>query len=153
MKKKEIEKLLAVIDNTIDNIFEEGVKEIHEFSEGKIELKLINKFTDYLLYEIGDKNNSCYLIEQIFIEIKCIKNFSLIFDIKGLGDSIKSVFSDYHYILNNIDILLESISKKLDYISLLLTDNLKKYTAILFQLLNNDCIMASIKFTNEQTNK
>ena len=47
--KKELGKLLDDINNNLFNIYEEGKKEIEEFSEGKIHLELKNKFNDFLL--------------------------------------------------------------------------------------------------------
>ena len=148
--KKELGKILDDINNSIFNFFEKGAKEINEFSGNKIELKLMNTFNDYLLYEIGDKNSSSDLMGQILFEMKCVKNLSKIYNVKGFGNFIKSAFSDYHYIINNIDIILESSLEKIDYITSLLTDNLEKYIEKMFKLLNDACDIASYNFTNEQ---
>ena len=148
--KKELEKILVDINDKILNIFVEAGKEIYEFSEGKIELEFMNTFNDYLLYKIGDKNNNSNLIGQLLFEIKCVKNLSKIYNVKGFGNFIKSAFSDYHNIINNLDIILESSLEKMDYISSLLTDNLMKYIEEVFKFVNKACEIASIKFTNEQ---
>ena len=113
-------------------------------------IKLNNTFNDYLLYEIGDNNSSSDLMGQILFEMKCVKNLSKIYNVKGFGNFIKSAFSDYHYIINNIDIILESSLEKIDYITSLLTDNLEKYIEKMFKLLNDACDIASYNFTNEQ---
>ena len=148
--KKELGKILADINDKISNIFEKGKKEIYEFSEGIIELKFNCAFNDYLLYKIGDKNNSSDLMGQIFLEIQCVKNLYKIFEIKGFGIFIKSTFNDYHYIINNINIMLECSLKKIDYISSLLTDNLTKYIEKLIKFLTKAYDVASIEFTKEQ---
>ena len=146
-----MKKILSDINDKISNIFEDGKKEIYEFYEGNFELKYKNTYNDYLLYEIGDKNNSSDLIGQLLFEIKCVKNLSKIYSVKGFSNFIKSAFSDYHYIINNLDIILESSLEKMDYISSLLTSNLMRYIEELFKFLNNVCINISISFTeNEQ---
>ena len=150
--KKDIKKILDDIDNNISNIFEEGNNQIKEFSEGKMELQMPNKFYDYLLSEIGDKNNSSDLMEQLFIEIKCVKKLSKIYDIKGFGNFIKSAFSDYHYIINTIDILLQSFLQKMVYIPFLLNDNLMTYIDGLLHKINKAYDIVSTRFANQQEN-
>ena len=145
----EIKKILDNITKVIESIFKEGQNEVNEFTEGKIQLKLLSKFTDYLLNEIGD-NNSSNLIEQIFYEIKSAKNLSKIFYMKGFGDFFKSTFSDYHFVINNIDIILERMSKKMKYILSLLEGYLAKYIEGLSHTINRACDLVSIKFANGQ---
>ena len=149
--KDEIKKRLDNINNKVVNIFEEGEKQIMEFSEGTIVLELSEQFNNYLLAKIGDQNINSNLLEQLFLEIKSVQNLSKIYKIKGFGGFIKSTFSDYHYISNTIDILFESFVKKFDYISLLLSDNLLNYIQGLSHKVNIAYDRASIKFTNEQS--
>ena len=115
----------------------------------EIQLKLISKFNYYLLNEIGDNNNS-NLMEQIFYEIKSAKNLSKIFYVKGLGDFFKSTFSDYHYVINIIDIILQRLSEKMKYILSLLEGYLRRYIDELSHTINRACDLVSIRFENGQ---
>ena len=109
------------------------------------------KFNDFLLSEIGDKDNS-NLLEQIFFEIKAAKSLSKICEVKGFGNFIKSTFSNYHYIINNIDIIQKSFIEKTEYIVGLLEGKLKRYIEGLSHIINKACDIISIRFANEQLN-
>ena len=139
----EINKILDNITKEIESIFKEGQNEVDEFSEGKIQLKLISKFNYYLLIEIGNNNNN-YLMEHIFYDI------SKIFYAKGLGDFFKSTFSDYHYVINIIDIILQRLSEKMKYILSLLEGYLRRYIDELSHTINRACDLVSIRFENGQ---
>ena len=53
--------------------------------------------------------------------------------------------------MNNIDIILSNIIKKMDYISLLLKDNLSRYIQGLYLNINKALDLASIRFTEKQS--
>ena len=145
----QIKKILDNMTNSTVIIFEDGNKEISEFSGRKIQLKLLYKFDDYLSAEIGD-NNKSNLIGQLSLEINSLNTLSKIYEAKGFISYIKSTFSDYHYIINNIDIILANILKKLDYISSLLKGNLTRYIQSLYHVINKAFDLASLRFTEEQ---
>ena len=145
----QIKKILDNMTNSTVIIFEDGNKEISEFSGRKIQLKLLYKFDEYLSAEIGD-NNKSNLIGQLSLEINSLNTLSKIYEDKGFISYIKSTFSDYHYIINNIDIILANILKKLDYISSLLKGNLTRYIQSLYHVINKAFDLASLRFTEEQ---
>ena len=146
----EIKKIIDNITKETADTFEEGNKQIMEFSDKTIRLNLLAKFDEYLSCEIGDKNKK-NLMRQLFLEINCVTDLSRIYEVKGFGDFIKSTFSNYHYIMNNIDIILSNIIKKMDYISLLLKDNLSRYIQGLYLNINKALDLASIRFTEKQS--
>ena len=148
---KDIEKIVKDLNNKIINMFEEVNKEIMNFSLVQLSLQLPSKLDSYLFSEKGDKNNNSNLMEKIYSEIKCVKNLSKIYGIKGFGNYIKSSFSNYHYIINNIDILLQNFLKTMDTISKLLIDKLIKYIKEIIDYINKAYSLPSIKFTNEQS--
>ena len=104
--------LLKDINNKTEIYFEEAGKEIKEFSEGKIILTLNRSFINYLLYKIGDKNKNIY--EQLNVELKSTKSIFKIYRDKGFSDFIKSSFSNYHYLINNFELMLNDFEYKIN---------------------------------------
>ena len=146
---EQIKGIINDFNQKIVDLFEERNKEINKLSKGKITIKLTRNFKEFLLHEIGDKNNS-NLNEQLFVEVKNINSLSKISETKGFADFIKSAFSSYHYLLNNIEIILADFISKVDYLLVLLTINIEKYTEKILAIINKANDMVNISFTKKQ---
>ena len=146
---EQIKGIINDFNQKIVDLFEERNKEINKLSKGKITIKLTRNFKEFLLHEIGDKNNS-NLNEQLFVEVKNINSLSKIYETKGFADFIKSAFSSYHYLLNNIEIILADFISKVDYLLVLLTINIEKYTEKILAIINKANDMVNISFTKKQ---
>ena len=130
-------------------VFEEANKEIREFSQGKTKLELYTDFINYLKKEIGVKNKYD-LYEQLFIEIKSYNRLSKIYESKGFINFLKSIVSNSSYLSNNLDIILNDFTEKVNYISSLILNNLNKYVKVLLHLISKAIEIVSIKFSDEQ---
>ena len=145
------ESIKYIIENVNINAketFDKINKEVKEFSNEKIDLKIVNSFSEFILIKIGDKNKNLY--DQLFVEIKSSKSLSKIYDTKGFSDFFKSVFSDYHYLKNNINIIFDDFIKKKEYIFKLLNDNLIYYKKGLLHIIGKAFNIMTNKFTTEQ---
>ena len=145
---KRIINLLNEINKKSITIFQEGCDKIKEFSKGKISLKMKENFFDYLINKIGDKDKNIY--SQIEIKIKSTRNIFKIYNEKGFSDFIKSAFSNYHYIINNIEIILNDFKFKANYIFNLITKNLVIYIRKLSNKLSEGVSLSTTQFTDEQ---
>jgi hypothetical protein len=145
-----INEIIIDINNSLKKIFKEGNEYLDTLPVGKkTKMNLIYNFSDYLLIEIGDKNKNS-ILDQIFAEIKNAKNLSKIYEVKGFGNFIKSAISDKYYLKNNIEIILEESSTKINYIISLLNDNLIKYLQKILNMINKIYEFVSLNFTIEQ---
>ena len=126
-----------------------GNNDFEIFSEGKIKIKFNCNFDEYLLIEIGDKNNE-NLFGQLFKEIKNSYNLSKIYESKGLIKTIQSFVSDYCYLKNIIEIVFKESNQNLNYILSLLISNLMKYIQKILNIINKANELVSITFTKEQ---
>ena len=152
IKFKEFNDVLQSIFNNINSeyaeLYKEFEKTINDFSEGKIHIKNLPNFNDYLLSVIGDKNKS--LEEQLYKDIKFNLSLYDIYNKKGLIQMIKSALSEYHFLFNNIEIISNNIIRKSREIIRILNDYLIKYNQKLLHLIDLSFNLASIKFTEEQ---
>ena len=152
IKFKEFNDVLQSIFNNINSeyaeLYKEFEKTINDFSEGKIHIKNLPNFNDYLLSVIGDKNKS--LEEQLYKDIKFNLSLYDIYNKKGLIEMIKSALSEYHFLFNNIEIISNNIIRKSREIIRILNDYLIKYNQKLLHLIDLSFNLASIKFTEEQ---
>ena len=146
---EQIKEIINDFSQKIVDLFENGNKEINELSKGKITIKLTRNFKEFLLREIGDKNNSD-LNEQLFVKVKNINSLSKIYETKGLGEFIKSLLYNSDYLSNNIEIILVEFISKADYILVLLTIKIEKYTEKILQIINKSNDMINTSFTEKQ---
>ena len=151
-KITKINEIINIIINNINSkIFEvaiKGKKDIDDFLERTISLNIKN-FEDFLLLKIGDKNLD--LSEQLYKEIKINNNYSQIFNDKGFIDFFKSAFSSYHYIRNNLDIIVNNLIKKLEYIIMLLNNYIESYIEEILDFFNKACELVTIEFKDDQS--
>ena len=145
----EIKNIINDLNISINNIVSMGNNDFEIFSEGKIKIKFNCNFDEYLLIEIGDKNNE-NLFGQLFKEIKNSYNLSKIYESKGLIKTIQSFVSDYCYLKNIIEIVFKEYNQNLNYILSLLISNLMKYIQKILNIINKANELVSITFTKEQ---
>ena len=151
-KFKEFNDVLQSIFNNTNNeyveLYEESEKTINNFSEGKIHMKNLPNFNDYLLSVIGDKNKS--LEEQLYKDIKFNISLYDIYNKKGFMEMIKSALSNYQFLINNIEIIANNIIRKSNEIIRILNAHLTKYNQKMIHFIDLSFNLASIKFTEEQ---
>ena len=145
----EIKNIINDLNISKNNIVSMGNNDFEIFSEGKIKIKFNCNFDEYLLIEIGDKNNE-NLFGQLFKEIKNSYNLSKIYESKGLIKTIQSFVSDYCYLKNIIEIVFKEYNQNLNYILSLLISNLMKYIQKILNIINKANELVSITFTKEQ---
>ena len=147
---KELYDNIVAIINNIDlnssKIMEETLKLIDEFSEEKKQVT-ITGFKQYLLEKIGDINKDLY--SQLYKEIS---RFSMnkIFSNKGFINWFKSAFYDYHYLINNIDIIIEVVVLNIDSNLSNIIYYLTRYIKKMLRYISKRYILATNKFSKEQ---
>ena len=145
---KELQLFLNTIDNNYSELYKESDKIINNFTEGKIHMKAINNFKDYLLCKIGDKNQN--LDELIFKDIKFKLSLYEIYSRKGILEMIKSSLSKNNMAKNNIEMIANTLLKKFLQIMRILCVHLTKYHQKWLNGIDLAFDLASIKFTEKQ---
>ena len=69
---------------------------------------------------------------------------------KGFKDWIYSAFSNEQYLKNAIELIVKSLIKKMEYILILIIDQLKRYFEDIFHSIEKSISLSTIEFTNEQ---
>ena len=146
------EKLVGIvktIDSDLSKISEDFQDILKKFSEGKTSFDKLDSFTIYFSLRVGDKTGN--LEEEILQElINSCQNLSIIYEKKGFKDWLKSVFSNEHYLKNIIELLVNSFMKKMEYILVLISEQLKEYSEDLFHSIEKSYSLATTTFTEEQ---
>ena len=136
------------INFNISEINKQIRNDINIFSSGEMKYNYLN-FTEYFSNKIGTKNIN--LIEDIFNEIKIASlNLRNIFEEKGFRKWISCAFSKTHLIKNTIEIIINTFVNKMNYILILLTENLSKYFEKMFHTLDITYDLVSTKYTEQQ---
>ena len=135
------------IDSSSIKLFEEIKNFINDFLQENKKFKFIG-FKSYILERMGDINKD--LDSQIYHEIL---RFSLnkIFDNKGFFSWLKSAFSDYNYLKNNIEIITDLLVANIDSILSNLIYYLNRYIKKILHFIKKYSILATNKFTKEQS--
>ena len=146
------EKLIEIvwaIDSDLRLISEDFQEILKKFSEGKTSFDKIDSFTIYFSLRVGDKTGN--LEEEILQELtNSCQNLSIIYEKKGFKDWLYSAFSNEHYLKNIIELLVNSFIKKMEYILVLISEQLKLYSEDLFHSIEKSHSLATTTFTEEQ---
>ena len=146
------EKLVGIvrtIDSDLSKISEDFQDILKKFSEGKTSFDKLDSFTIYFSLKVGDKTGN--LEEEILQELtNSCQNLSIIYEKKGFKEWLYSAFSNEHYLKNIIELLVNIFIKKMEYILVLISEQLKKYSEDLFHSIEKSHSLATTTFTEEQ---
>ena len=145
----EILEILKTINSEFLRLYKEGEEIIKNFDEEKVNLKKFPNFEEYLIYSIGDKNKG--FDEQIYKEIKSNIKLYDIYENKGLIDFIKSSFSDYHFLKNTVELLINNILKVVDNLIVMINDYMSIYIQRILHSINIAYDFITIEFSKEQS--
>ena len=146
---KEINNILSNINLSSFSLYEECQNRINNFSEGKINLKNISKFEDFLLSKMGAGNQN--IKSKICDEIIANTNLSNIYKSKGFKELIKSFFSKNHLLYNKIDILKDKLFGELENLLNNLNEHSRSYMQFILDSINISLELSTIKFNEEQS--
>jgi hypothetical protein len=148
------EKLVGIvraIDSDLSKISEDFQDILQKFSEGKTSFDKLDSFIIYFSLRVGDKTGN--LEEEILQELtNSCQNLSIIYEKKGFKDWLYSAFSNEYYLKNIIELLVNSFVKKMEYILVLISEQLKIYSEDLFHSIEKSYSLATTTFTEEQLN-
>ena len=146
---KNILEIINVFDTTIYKIIEEIQECVKEFSEGKTSFEKKDNFKKYFSSKVGDKveNLDEEILQELFSTGKSLSN---IYEKKGFKDWIYSAFSNENHLKNVIELIVKSLIKKMEYILILIVEQLKRYFEDIFHSIDKSISLSTIKFTNEQ---
>ena len=147
--KELYENIIRIINNidlTSLKIINDTLKLISDFTEGKMPKKIIG-FKQYLLEKMGDINKD--LESQLYRELS-IFSMKRIFNNNGFINWFKSIFYDYHYLINNIDIMVNIIIINIDSNLSNIIYYLTRYIKMILKSINKKYILVTNKFTKEQ---
>lgn len=148
----ELNNKIIVYLNNIDNSLKELNKEIGDFinlvSSRNVQFPFKN-FLDFFSGRIGTKKIN--LTKDIYNEIK-ISNLlnSKIYEEKGFTHWLMSAFSHEKFIKNALEIIINTLLSKMDYILFLLIESFTEYCQDMVRTTENSFKIASINFTKEQ---
>ena len=145
----EINNILSNINLSIFSLYEECQKRINNFSGGKIYLKKISKFEDFLLSKMGAGNQN--IKTKICDEIIANTNLSNIYKSKGFKELVKSFFSKNHLLNNKIDILKDKLFGELENLLNNLNEHSRSYMQFILDSINISLELSTIDFTEEQS--
>ena len=143
------ENLKNIIDNidlSTSKLLKEIIKLIYDFSKEKKELHFIS-FKHFLLNEMGDINKD--LDSQIYRNISKFSYNRILYN-KGFIDWFKSIFNDYHYLMNYIDIIIDFIIINIDSNLSNIIYYLNIYIMNMLILIRKNYILVTNEFTKEQ---
>ena len=145
-----IKEFLESIYTDTDDINNQIDKAINEFSS-KIRTPNHQSFKDYFSLRIGSKKGD--LTKEIIDEIK-IASLSLdkIHEEKGFKEWIKSFFSKINFFNNCVDIIINSFVKKMEYILVLLIEELTRYIENAYKDIESTYEISTEIYTDEQQN-
>ena len=146
---KNILEIINMFDSTICQMIGEVQEILKEFSEGKTSLEKKDSFKKYFSSKVGDKveNLDEEILQELFNSCKSLSN---IYESKGFKDWIFSAFSNEHHLKNMIEIIVKSLIKKMEYILVLIVEQLKIYLEDIFHSIDKSISLSTITFTNEQ---
>ena len=156
---KEIKEKLEDLNNKIQNFLDKMNSEIEELNNqiiktiniysGIITFLNYQSFKDFFSMKFAGKEVD--LAKEIFKEIKISTiNLDKIYKEKGFIDWIKSAFSKVNYFQASLDILINTFTKKIDYMLELLIGELTKYIQKTYNDVNNIYQITTLVFTEDQ---
>ena len=156
---KEIEKNLEELNNQIielinnindkmNKIISKSNYIINDFFGGKGNDLEISGFSKFLSSNIRVKESE--LTKEIYNEmIIMFSSTKIIYEKKGFKSWFISSFSNVKYLENIIDIILCTILSKMEYILIILIENICLYIKELIQLISQKNSLSKIKYTKE----
>ena len=148
-----IKDFLNYNDTECLKLFEEAKNLITNFVEGRRDTKTVKTdFKSYLSKKIGDEKKD--LGKQIFEEIKnTCESLSNIYAKKGFKEWFYSLFSSYSYLQNIIDMVVDTFTKKIDYILKIISSESDNYLNDGIHTIEHNVESATLKFDDEQLKK
>ena len=154
--KNNLEELIKKIIRFLDdcdlqalNIYSKTLTVIIDFSKTKINFPQLIRFKEQFSKVFGNKEKD--LAEEIFKEIKISNNsLNLVFKEKGFTKWLSSLFSNYKYLINISEIVLNTFINKIEYILRTMNEEYSRYINNLIDTINIITNSTTIQFTEEQ---
>jgi len=161
---RELSSNLKGINNSIDKFIysnEQQNEKLNKFEKKIIALnskknyKITNKYHNFRLYMsklLGNENKN--FEEELIEELKnsCENSRSILYK-KGIINWFNSLFSDFNYLDNIIDILIDTSSKSINSTFNLIKDEANNYFTKYLKNINLLVKSATLEFNDEQKNK
>ena len=149
----QIQEFLNHNDTECSKLFEEVKEIIEKFNEGKRDIKMVKTgFKNSISKKIGDEKKD--LGKQIYEEIKnTCESLSNIYAKKGFKEWFYSLFSSYSYLQNIIDMVVDTFTKKIDYILKIVSSESDNYLIDGIRTIEHNVESATLKFDDEQLKK
>ena len=151
---KQIQDFLNYNDTESSKIIKEVSDIVNAFDEEKNKTISISKieFKNYITKKIGNEEKD--LGNQIFEEIKnTCEGLHNIYAKKGFKEWFCSLFSDKSYLQNIIDMLVDTFSKKIDYILKIISTESNNYLNEASRTIELNINSATLSFNDEQLKK
>ena len=148
-----IQEYLNYNDTECLKLFEEAKQLINKFIEGKKNISIFKfGFKEFLSKKIGDEKKD--LGKQIFEEIKnTCESLSNIYAKKGFKEWLYSLFSSFSYLQNIIDMVVDTFSKKIDYILKIVNTESNNYLEDAIRSIGHNVNSVTLEFNDEQLKK
>ena len=136
-------------DNKCKNIFKNILEVINNFQEKKIEFLNKYSYKEYLsnVFGNGTKDLDSEIINEIKEKCESLNN---IFDKKGFKEWLISFFSSKYYLQNIIDMLVDTISAKIQNFIDMIDEESNKYLTSIIEIINNYVNSATLTFNDNQ---
>ena len=148
-----IQEYLNYNDTECLKLFEEAKQLINKFIEGKRNISIYKfGFKEFLSKKIGDEKKD--LGKQIFEEIKnTCESLSNIYAKKGFKEWLYSLFSSFSYLQNIIDMVVDTFSKKIDYVLKIVNTESNNYLEDAIRSIGHNVNSVTLEFNDEQLKK
>ena len=135
--------------NSESEKFFNGEQELLKYIKGQNILKLKKNFKIYFSKKVGSgrKNIAKEIYDEIINSTESLGN---IFMEKGFINWIKSLFSDYHYLSNIMNIVINTYLNRVNKILFLLAKSFKDYIKEEICSLSIQVLILEMKFNDEQ---
>ena len=122
---------------------------INNFQEKKIEFLNKYSYKEYLsnVFGNGTKDLDSEIINEIKEKCESLNN---IFDKKGFKEWLISFFSSKYYLQNIIDMLVDTISAKIQNFIDMIDEESNKYLTSIIEIINNYVNSATLTFNDNQ---
>ena len=145
--KSKVNNFIKNIDSKSQDLINSARSTFINFSISKI--KYIINFEKFFLENIGDENKN--LIDELYIEIiNSTESLGNIFLQKGPFKWLISLFSNYNYLWNIVDMLTSTYLKKINKIINLLEVKFIEYISKIKKIINVRAKVSIRKFNEEQ---
>ena len=145
---KWIEEYLEKYNSESEKLFNES-KELLKHIKAEIKLKIKKNFKIYFSKKVGSgkKNIAKEIYDEIINSTESLGNILLQ---KGFINWIKSLFSDYHYLSNIMNIVINTYLNRINKILILLGNSFKEYISNYVYSLSTNLFILEMKFNDKQ---